>query len=96
MFLGYCLGNFVGPLLFHDKDAPKYAPGFIAVVITSITAALLAVAYRFLSIWENRRRDNSGVLEDYEHAYDDDLTDIKVRDQSHSPNPDALLTQFAE
>jgi hypothetical protein len=29
-------------------------------------------------MWENRRRDKVGILEDYEHAYDDDLTDIKV------------------
>lgn len=77
--MGYCLGNFVGPLLFHDSDAPVYAPGFIAVVITSSLVAVLAVVYRFLAMWENNRRDKSGVSESYEHAYDDDLTDIKNR-----------------
>ena len=35
-FVGYCLGNFVGPLVFKEKDAPRYAPGFIIVVVTSI------------------------------------------------------------
>lgn len=78
IFLGYCLGNFVGPLLFKPKDAPVYAPGFTAVVITSLIAAALALCYRFLAMWENKKRDKSGVLEDYEHAYDDDLTDTKV------------------
>ena len=78
IFLGYCLGNFVGPLLFHEEDAPVYAPGFEAVVITSILAAALSVVYRYLSIWENKKRDKTGILEDYEHAYDDDLTDRKV------------------
>jgi hypothetical protein len=79
VFLGYCLGNFVGPLLFHDEDAPRYAPGFTAVVATAAATIVLALCYRYLALWENRRRDRSGVSESYEHAYDDDLTDMKVR-----------------
>ncbi|KAK3054088.1 hypothetical protein LTR09_004866 [Extremus antarcticus] len=77
IFLGYCLGNFVGPLLFKTEDAPVYAPGFQAVVITSLLVAVLAVVYRYLSIWENKKRDKGGIMEAYEHAYDDDLTDRK-------------------
>ena len=65
--------------MFHEEDAPVYAPGFIAVVITASITAGLAIVYRYLSLWENKRRDKSGVVESYEHAYDDDLTDIKVR-----------------
>lgn len=72
-------GNFVGPLLFKEADAPGYAPGFIATVITSIIAALLALVYRFVCIWENKRRDEKGVPEGFDHAYEDDLTDMKVR-----------------
>ena len=68
----------MGPLLFHAEDAPVYAPGFTAVVITSSIAAILAIVYRYVSMWENNRRDKSGISESYEHAYDDDLTDIKV------------------
>lgn len=67
----------MGPLIFKTKDAPKYAPGFIVVVITSIAAALLAIVYRFVCVWENKKRDKAGV-EAYDHAYEDDLTDIKV------------------
>lgn len=78
IFLGYCIGNFVGPLLFKQADAPRYAPGFIATFATTIATAVLAVVYRYLSIWENNRRDKSGTLESYEHAYDDDLTDTMV------------------
>ena len=69
------LGNFVGPLLFKPQDAPVYAPGFIAVLITSIVAAALAIVYRYVCIWDNRKRDRSGTMEAFEHAYEDDLTD---------------------
>jgi hypothetical protein len=70
-------GNFVGPLLFKPEDAPVYAPGFIAVLITAIVAALLSIIYRYVCIMENRKRDRSGTMEAFEHAYDDDLTDMK-------------------
>lgn len=78
VFLGYCLGNFVGPLLFKEKDAPKYEPGFRAVVGTAIAVMFLAVGYRLLCVWENARRDKTGIMEGFEHAYEDDLTDMKV------------------
>lgn len=69
-------GNVAGPLLFKPADAPVYAPGFIAVLATSIAAAVLAVVYRYVCIWENARRDKNGV-EGFDHAYEDDLTDKK-------------------
>ncbi|KAF1358167.1 MFS general substrate transporter [Lizonia empirigonia] len=77
IFVGYWLGNFVSPLLFKPKDAPAYGLGFAAVLATSIAAAALAVVYRYVCIWENRRRDKSGTMEGYDNAYDDDLTDMK-------------------
>ena len=94
IFLGYCLGmcslcdiylsltndasgNFTGPLLFRVKDSPEYVPGFIAVVITSIIAALLSIVYRIVCMWDNKRRDKLGA-EAFDHAYEDDLTDMKV------------------
>lgn len=65
----------MGPLIFKPEDAPRYAPGFIAVVVTSAVAAVLSMVYRFICISENKRRDNAGTAEAYDHAYEDDLTD---------------------
>ncbi|KAK5080029.1 hypothetical protein LTR70_009039 [Exophiala xenobiotica] len=76
IFVGYCLGNVAGPLLFKPKDAPEYNTGFTIVTITAIAAALLAIVYRYVCMWENKRRDNN-CAEAYDHAYEDDLTDRK-------------------
>lgn len=76
IFVGYCLGNFVGPLLFKPEDSPVYAPGFIAVLITAIITSILIIVYRYLCIWENKKRDKMGV-EAFDNAYQDDLTDKK-------------------
>ncbi|KAL1959131.1 hypothetical protein VTO42DRAFT_2918 [Malbranchea cinnamomea] len=76
-FIGYCLGNFVGPILFKPEDAPVYAPGFIAVLVTSIVGLLLAIVYRYVALYINRKRDKAGTLEGFDHAFEDDLTDGK-------------------
>lgn len=73
-----CVGNFTGPLVYKTKDAPRYVPGFITVVVTSFAAGVIVLIYRFICLWENRRRDESGTSEAYENAYQDDLTDKTV------------------
>jgi hypothetical protein len=30
-------------------------------------------------MWENKKRDSTGTLEGFENAYEDDLTDRKVK-----------------
>jgi hypothetical protein len=48
------------------------------VVITAAVSAGVSLIYRFVCIWDNNNRDKSGVLEAFEHAYEDDVTDKKV------------------
>lgn len=43
--LSSCLDNFIGPLVYRKEDPPRHVPSFIVVVVTSITARLLAVVY---------------------------------------------------
>jgi len=56
------------------------------VVVTSAAAAVLALVYRLLCVYENKKRDRAGTLEAFEHAYEDDLTDIKVNPITY-PHP---------
>lgn len=88
IFVGYCLGNFIGPLLFRQQDAPRYVMGFTVITVASALASVLIVVYRYMCLWENRRRDQAGIGEGFENAYDDDLTDKKVS----SPNERLTLT----
>ncbi|KAL3493301.1 major facilitator superfamily domain-containing protein [Aspergillus germanicus] len=75
LYIGYCLGNFVGPLCFRTQDYPRYVPGFIVTVVTTVIAGILVFIYRFVCLRDNRKRDASGVMEGFENAYQDDLTD---------------------
>jgi hypothetical protein len=38
---------------------------------------VLALFYRFICARENKKRDQSGIAEAFENAYDDDMTDVK-------------------
>ncbi|KZM21647.1 transmembrane transport [Ascochyta rabiei] len=72
-------GNVLGPFLFKPEDAPAYGPGFVPVLATAVAAAALATVYRYVCIWENRRRDKSGTMEGFDNGYNGDLTDINPR-----------------
>lgn len=48
------------------------------MTVTAIVAAVLVLVYRFICMWDNRRRDASGTMEAFEHAYEDDFTDKTV------------------
>lgn len=78
IFIAYSLGNVIGPLLFRERDAPQYVLGWTVVVVTQAVAVILTLVYRLVCISENKRRDKTGVLEGYDHAFEDDLTDRKV------------------
>lgn len=78
VFVGYCLGNFIGPLLFVEKDTPRYKPAFAVVTSTTAASSVLILVYRYVCVWQNRKRDRAGIPEGFDHAYDDDLTDLKV------------------
>ncbi|KAJ5182375.1 hypothetical protein N7449_010950 [Penicillium cf. viridicatum] len=75
LYIGYSLGNFAGPQVFRYEDPPRYNLGFIVVVITAVIAGSFVLVYRILCSMENRRRDKTGTVEGFEHAYEDDLTD---------------------
>lgn len=56
-FLGYCVGNILGPQVFRADDAPEYHKGYIGL-LASITAAALCISlYGLLCRLENARRD---------------------------------------
>ncbi|OAL32387.1 hypothetical protein AYO22_00409 [Fonsecaea multimorphosa] len=74
-FRGNPAGNFVAPLTFRTQDAPVYAPGLATVVATSVAVVVLSMFYRYLCLRDNRKRDETGTLEAFDHAYEDDLTD---------------------
>lgn len=61
-------------MISKDNDAPRYVLGII-VVVTAFVVGVTVLIYRLVCVLENRKRDQSGTVEEYENAYLDDLTD---------------------
>ncbi|KAL3454855.1 major facilitator superfamily domain-containing protein [Aspergillus insuetus] len=73
-FIGYSLGNIIGPLTFDADDAPRYDPGFQATVICFAICCVLAQVFRALLLGQNKRRDREYGVPSAEHGLED-LTD---------------------
>jgi len=46
-------------------------------VVTSAICIILSIIYRIICVRENKKRDSTGIVEAFENAYDDDMTDVK-------------------
>ena len=77
-FVGYCVGNIVGPLIFGASPGPLYRAGFTGSFICLILVVLVAFATYVALRRENRKRDRgTGVRH---HSIDEDLTDMQNED----------------
>ncbi|KIW29538.1 uncharacterized protein PV07_05350 [Cladophialophora immunda] len=79
VFVGYCLGNIIGPLMFKTSDAPRYDPGMMGTVACLSCSFFIAIVLRFYLSWENRRRDRAFGEPGCENGLSD-LTDQENKD----------------
>lgn len=61
LFVGYCVGNIVGPQTFISSEAPFYHSAYIAVLVGySVKTIMVVVLYVYM--WrENKRRDREAA-----------------------------------
>lgn len=56
-FVGYCIGNILGPQVFRASDAPEYKHGYIGLLACLAVAAIAILTYGFLCKTDNDKRD---------------------------------------
>ncbi|KAJ5812167.1 hypothetical protein N7474_008468 [Penicillium riverlandense] len=57
LFVGYCIGNIVGPQFFHASEAPSYPTGLKACIAGYALTSVFYICLYAYYVWENRRRD---------------------------------------
>lgn len=78
--IGYCVGNIIGPQTFRPKDAPRYVPAEITILVCwGVCLCIMAFIYVYWRVQNKRkakiRADPSYVkLENQEWL---DLTDVE-------------------
>ncbi|KAM0424159.1 hypothetical protein ACHAPT_010528 [Fusarium lateritium] len=73
-FIGYSLGNIVGPLMFDAKYAPRYDESFIGIMICFAICVGVALALRVVLARENSKRDSQYGQPELSHGLED-MTD---------------------
>ncbi|KAK6949769.1 hypothetical protein Daesc_008090 [Daldinia eschscholtzii] len=63
LFVGYCVGNIIGPQTFIETEAPFYTSAYIAILIGySVKTVMVVVLYIYM--WMvNKKRDREAALE---------------------------------
>ncbi|EJT98412.1 MFS allantoate transporter [Dacryopinax primogenitus] len=74
--IAYCVGNLIGPQIFQTKDAPRYTPALITIVVCWILCIILLLVIWFVNARENRRRDAFRKSPEYVHVQNQEFLDL--------------------
>ncbi|CAI7597903.1 unnamed protein product [Penicillium glandicola] len=81
-FILYGAAAVAAPQLWQTADAPRYRKGLIADVVCFGVIILLFLAYRFLALWENKRRDEAQASGETGSAPDGEVDITDRQDKS--------------
>ncbi|KAL4889366.1 major facilitator superfamily domain-containing protein [Aspergillus ambiguus] len=84
LFVGYCIGNIIGPQTFVSSEAPHYHSAYIAMLVgyvTKLTAAIILYIYMYSM---NKRRDRDAIFSNING--DGDGTENGMLDQTDLEN----------
>ncbi|KAI1427134.1 allantoate permease [Xylaria sp. FL1777] len=64
LFVGYCVGNIIGPQTFLAREAPYYRSAYIAMLV-GYTTKLICIIVLYIYMWrENKARDAAGAIDE--------------------------------
>ncbi|KAI0455817.1 allantoate permease [Xylaria acuta] len=62
LFIGYCVGNIIGPQTFLEREAPGYHSAYIAMLV-GYTVKLVSILVLYVYMWRvNVARDAAGAV----------------------------------
>lgn len=77
----YTIGNFVGPLLLRNKEAPRYLSGMGVYIAANVLAILLFAYVRLVYVRTNKQRHLDKDVNIA--ALPDDLEDMTDKENEH-------------
>ncbi|KAK5713495.1 hypothetical protein LTR15_011195 [Elasticomyces elasticus] len=85
MFLGYATGFIIGPQFFITSEAPGYATGFKAMIVTFGTTSFLPLGLWMYLAWLNKRKEaeTSSSAGEVVYVRNEEFLDLTDREQPH-------------
>ena len=78
MYIGYAVGNLIGPQTFRASQAPAYIGGFTAMIVCYCVCIGLIAAYWALAAAQNKKLEENDSGEDILEGFTD-MTDKQQR-----------------
>ncbi|BDD63119.1 hypothetical protein MAP00_008059 [Monascus purpureus] len=78
--IGYCVGNIIGPQTFRPKDAPRYVPAEITIIVCMGVCVLILL---FIAWWYRRENQNKARIRaspDYVRLENQEWLDLTDRE----------------
>ncbi|TLD18240.1 major facilitator superfamily domain-containing protein [Venturia nashicola] len=78
MFIGYCIGNLIGPQVVHLKDAPRYLNAKIICCVLYGACSLVLLALRFIWMFRNKQKERviAELGDAYKHIPNQEFMDL--------------------
>jgi hypothetical protein len=80
MFVGYCVGNVIGPEIFGASPGPDFYAGFKGSCVCLCCVVIIATFTYFYLRRENKKRDQKTGGRKALHDFNEDLTDLQNED----------------
>lgn len=86
LFVGYCVGNIIGPQTFKESESPGYRSAYIAMLV-GYCVKLVMVLVLYAYMWSvNKRRDRDAVGREMERE-EKEAIERGMRDVTELDNP---------
>ncbi|KAF3479865.1 uncharacterized protein GIQ15_06841 [Arthroderma uncinatum] len=72
LYIGYAVGNLIGPQTFRESQAPEYTGGFIAMLICYCACILLMTLYWAVAAWMNKKADRARISSAISSVYQEE------------------------
>lgn len=85
--IAYCVGNIIGPQTFRPKDAPRYVPAEITILVCWIVCLFIML---FVYLWcrvQNKKKEEVRSRPDYVRLENQEWLDLTDRE-----NPEFVYT----
>ncbi|KAF2258116.1 membrane transporter [Lojkania enalia] len=85
--IGYCTGNIIGPQTFRQKDAPRYVPGEITIIVCWCVCLVDLAFIHWYCKWQNKKKEQIRNAPDYVKLENQEWLDLTDKE-----NPEFIYT----
>lgn len=85
--IGYCTGNIIGPQTFRTKDAPRYVPAEITIIVCWGVCLLDLLFIYSYCVWQNEKKAKIRAEPDYVKLENQEWLDLTDKE-----NPEFIYT----